>query len=268
MIKCLSILFLFVTLYSCKNETKTPVLGTHEIQNVIQHMTDIMIHDITNPPLAARFFSYTCLAGYEVVAQNDTSVRSMRGVINEYPTIAKPIVTEGYSYQLAAVLAMFETAKKMQPSGKILDDYEAKWIDSCQNIGFSKQILDNSLTYAKDISTQILAYAKADKYNRISNFPRYTPSVNEGFWYPTPPGYMAPVEPYFNTIRSFTLDSATQFKPVPPVPFSKDKNSAFYKLVHDVYAQKLTDEQQVIAAFWDCNPFKSLCFLTVKPVHS
>ena len=56
MIKCLSILFLFVTLYSCKNETKTPVLGTHEIQNVIQHMTDIMIHDITNPPLAARFF--------------------------------------------------------------------------------------------------------------------------------------------------------------------------------------------------------------------
>ena len=255
MIKCLSILFLFVTLYSCKNETKTPVLGTHEIQNVIQHMTDIMIHDITNPPLAARFFSYTCLAGYEVVAQNDTSVRSMRGVINEYPTIAKPIVTEGYSYQLAAVLAMFETAKKMQPSGKILDDYEAKWIDSCQNIGFSKQILDNSLTYAKDISTQILAYAKADKYNRISNFPRYTPSVNEGFWYPTPPGYMAPVEPYFNTIRSFTLDSATQFKPVPPVPFSKDKNSAFYKLVHDVYAQKLTDEQQVIAAFWDCNPF-------------
>ena len=241
--------------YSCKNETKTPVLDSREIHKVIDHMTDIMIHDITNPPLAARFFSYACLSGYEVMAQNDSSVRSMKGILNEYPTIEKPKMEGTIAHPLSAVLAMIETAKKIQPSGNLWDSYESKLIDSCQKIGFSKDILDNSLKYAQDISSQILKYAKADKYNRISNYPRYTPVNTEGSWYPTPPGYMAPVEPYFNTIRPFMLDSAAQFKPAPPAPFSKDKNSEFYKLMNAVYAQPLTPDQQNIAAFWDCNPF-------------
>ena len=128
-------------------------------------------------------------------------------------------------------------------------------MDSCKKLGFSQQIIDNSLHYAQDISQQILKYAKADKYNKISNFPRYTPRNTEGSWFPTPPAYMAPVEPYFNTIRPFTLDSAGQFKPVPPVAFSPDKKSEFHRLMDAVYAEKLPQAHQEIAAFWDCNPF-------------
>lgn len=254
MIKSVPIFLFFLIVYGCKNTTKTPVLAPTETQKVIRAMTDIMVHDITNPPLAARFFAYSCLAGYEVVAQNDSSVPTMQGVLNEYPTIEKPAISD-YSYQLSAILAMLETAKKMQPSGALLDEYEAKYVDSCQNIGFSKSVIANSLKYAQAISQQILKYGKADKYNRISNFPRYTPRTTEGSWYPTPPAYLAPVEPYFNTIRPFTLDSAAQFKPVPPIAFSKDKGSDFYKLMDAVYKEKLPEEHQEIAAFWDCNPF-------------
>ena len=224
MTKYTLIIIFILTQISCKTlDTKIPVLESSEIPKVIALMTDIMVHDITNPPLAARFFSYACLSGYEVVARNDSSIHSMKGVLNGFPMIEKPKIEGAFSPELAAVLAMLETAKKMQPSGKILDDFEIKYLDSCQNLGFSKQIIDNSLKYAQDISAQILKYAKADKYNRISNYPRYTPLDTEGSWYPTPPGYMAPVEPYFNTVRPFTLDSAAQFKPSPPAPFSKDK---------------------------------------------
>ncbi len=252
--------FLFLFFSFCKQtNTQAPQLNANEIQNVIQHMTDLMVHDITNPPLAARFFSYTCLAGYEVVTQNDTTLHSLSGVINEFNSgYQVQSINTQYSIpntQLAAILAMLETAKKMQPSGKLLDDYEMQLIDSCKKIGFPNQVVENSLKYAQNVSAQILKYAKADKYNRISNYPRYTPSTTEGSWYPTPPAYMPPVEPYFNTVRSFTLDSATQFKPEPPAKFSKEKNSDFYKLLHEVYAQSLTPEQQDIAAFWDCNPF-------------
>ena len=249
------LLLLFFNLLSCKpTNSKAPVLHPVDIQTVIRQMTDMMIHDITNPPLAARFFSYTCLAGYEVVAQNDTAFHSMHGILNDYPTIAKPNISD-YSYPLAAILAMLETAKKIQPSGNLLDDFEIKYLDSCQNMGFSKEMIDHSLKYAQEISQQILKYAKADKYNRISNFARYTPSNIEGSWYPTPPGYMAPVEPYFNTVRPFTLDSAAQFKPAPPVAFSKEKNSDFYELMVAVYKEKLPQTHQDIAAFWDCKPF-------------
>ena len=60
------LLLLFFNLLSCKpTNSKAPVLHPVDIQTVIRQMTDMMIHDITNPPLAARFFSYTCLAGYD-----------------------------------------------------------------------------------------------------------------------------------------------------------------------------------------------------------
>lgn len=40
-------------------------------------MTDLMVHDITNPPLAANFFLYACSAGYEVVAENNATTNNM-----------------------------------------------------------------------------------------------------------------------------------------------------------------------------------------------
>lgn len=250
--------FLFLILFiGCKPE-KTPELSTREITSVIGEMTEVMIHDVTNPPLAARFFTYACLAGYEVVAQNDTAYRSMHGVLNEYPIIEKPKDAEGYSTDLSAVLAMLKTAQKMQPSGQRLATLEKNLLDSCRTIGFSDDVIERSALYASAISQQILKYAKADKYNRISNYPRYTPSEKPGSWFPTPPGYFAPVEPYFHIVRPFTLDSAAQFKPAPPVAFSKTKTSAFYRLLeenHQAGATSLSDEHRLIAAFWDCNPF-------------
>ncbi|TCD00244.1 phosphatase PAP2 family protein [Pedobacter psychroterrae] len=242
---------------SCKQE-KTPVLSNNDIVKVIDAMTEMMIHDVTNPPLAARFFSYACLSGYEVVALNDSNCVSMDGILNDFPKIVRPLDSGKYNYQLSAVLAMIATAKKMQPSGSNYAQFEEKFLDSCRNIGFSDKVIKNSKSYAMQVSKQILGYAKKDRYNRISNYPRYTPLEAEGSWYPTPPAFFAPVEPYFSTVRPFMLDSSSQFKPVPPVPFSKDKNSEFYKMLvanYKIGGTELSEDHREIAAFWDCNPF-------------
>ena len=254
---CLRIVLLAVLFSSCKDKKQTIKFGSEDISNTITEMTEIMVHDITNPPLAARFFSYACLAGYEIVSQNDKAFKSMHGRLNDYPDIKKPGSVANYSYQLASLLAMMETAKKMQPSGKLLDAYETKFIDSCIRMGMDVDVIENSRKYALDISKRILAYAKADGYNKISNLPRYTPSSAEGNWFPTPPAFMAAVEPYFNTMRSFTLDSVTQFKPVPPVVYDAKNTSQFYAITNAVYHEGTSAPQdhRVIAAFWDCNPF-------------
>lgn len=249
---------LLLCVSGCSKQDKTPELSNKDLAKVIDQMTEFMIHDVTNPPLAARFYSYACLAGYEVIALNDSNCVSMEGVLNDFPQIKKPLDSGAYSYQLSAILAMTGTAKKMQPSGSHFKEFEEKFLDSCRKIGFSEEIIRYSKSYALQISKQILVYAKADRYNRISNYPRYTPLGTEGSWYPTPPAFFAPVEPYFNTVRPFSLDSASQFKPVPPVSYSKDKNSEFFKMLTANYkagGPGLTDSNRVIAAFWDCNPF-------------
>ena len=249
--------FLAVLISGCSNKKILPSIGNKDINAIIFKMTDIMLHDITNPPLAARFFSYSCLAGYEIVAANNNKFKNMHGILNKYPAIKKPSIIQPFSYQLAAIIAMMETAKKMQPSGKLMGDYENKFIDSCTKLGFDEALIKNSTDYAVEISKQILAYAKADGYNKISNLSRYTPVTTAGHWYPTPPAFMAPVEPYFNTVRPFTLDTCNQFKPLPPTEFNAKKGSAFYTLTSAVYTEgiNLPEEHRIIASFWDCNPF-------------
>lgn len=248
---------LTVILIGCnKTQEKSPELGAAAVGKITSEMTDVMVHDVTNPPLGARFYSYACLAGYEIVAQNDSAYKSMHGTLNGFPEIKRPDSVDAYSYQLAAILAMLETAKKMQPSGKVmLAKYQERFLDSCKTIGFSRDVIAGSQKYALGVSKQILKYAKADKYNLISNFPRYEPREAKGSWYPTPPGYFPPVEPYFKTVRPFTLDSSGQFKPAPPIAFSEEKNSAFYNLMKLNYEDKQEGEHKVTAAFWDCNPF-------------
>ncbi|WP_044198943.1 vanadium-dependent haloperoxidase [Dyadobacter tibetensis] len=253
--KYISLLLLMV-LYGCQqSETDSKTLAASDIGKVTRAMTDLMIQDVTNPPLAGRFFAYAALAGYEVVALNDTAYHSMYGLLNDFPQIVPPHPEANYSVSLSAALAMLQTAAKMQPSGAKLLDFQNSLLDSLKTEGFSQAILDGSVDYAASISKQILAYAKDDRYNQISNYPRYAPKGAKGSWYPTPPGYFPPVEPYFNTIRTFVLDSAAQFKPIPPVAFSEDKKSDFYKMMLVNYQDKLNEEKKLIAAFWDCNPF-------------
>jgi PAP2 superfamily len=255
------LIMLSITLagFGCKQHSaKPPQLNSSDVTKTINQMTGIMVHDVTNPPLAARFYAYACLAGYEVVAENDKKFKNMQGVLNAYPAIVKSKTADGYSSQLSAVIAIIEVAKKMQPSGTLLDKYEQHFIDSCKKAGFDDETIDSSKSYALAISKQILAYAKADKYNRISNYTRYTPNGKPGSWDPTSPTYMSPVEPYFNTIRPLTLDSSSQFLPGKPIPFSTDKGSAFYKVMMMNYkasGKNLTAEQHAVAGFWDCNPF-------------
>jgi hypothetical protein len=252
------ITILLMELSGCTSHTKQPpTLTTPVIGQVITQMTEVMIHDITNPPLAARFFSYACLAGYEVVAQNNPAFKSMHGVLTDYPDLKKQDTIQQYDVPLSAVLAMLQTAQKMQPSGKLLATYEQQLLDSCRRLGYEEAIINNSKRYAVAVSKKILAYAKADRYNLISNYPRYTPIDREGYWYPTPPAFLPAVEPYFSTVRPLVLDSCRQFPAPVPVAFSTGKKTAFYRLLLANYTEgkQVPAEHRIIAAFWDCNPF-------------
>ncbi|MGZ5246057.1 MAG: vanadium-dependent haloperoxidase [Flavitalea sp.] len=251
------ILFVSLIFFVSCRESKKVEFSNQQIQETVTAMTDIMVHDITNPPLAARFFSYSLLSGYEIISKHDSTMPSMKGKVNEYPDIKHSLPTEAYDFRLSALLAMMETSKKMQPSGSRMADWQKRFVDSCLKEGIEEEVMNASLVYAQSISKQLLDYAKSDGYNKISNLPRYSPSKDPGSWYPTPPGFIAAVEPYFNKVRPFTLDSCTQFKPPHPAEYSKDTAQEFYKLVSAVYQESKMANQtnQEIAAFWDCNPF-------------
>lgn len=236
-------------------------LATYEppaarISQVVDEMNEVMLHDVTNPPLAARFFAYALLASNEVLAQRDSACPAL-GPRLHVPFAAPKPPTAGYSPRLAALLAMLHTAGRLQPSGSRLAAVQQRLVTECQQDGMPADMVDASQQYAQQMAQAVLAYAKQDGYYRISDRPRYTPATGPGYWYPTPPAYFAPVEPYFSTLRPFLLDSAAQFSLAPPQAFDPAPGSGFYRLMTEVRntGNTLTAEQQQVAAFWDCNPF-------------
>ncbi|MDH3711417.1 MAG: vanadium-dependent haloperoxidase, partial [Cyclobacteriaceae bacterium] len=95
-----------------------------------------------------------------------------------------------------------------------------------------------------------------DGYNQRTSKARFTVTKNPSRWEPTPPDYMDAIEPHWNTLRPFLLDSAGQFDPGPPVDFDTIPGSPFYEGTLEVYqtVNDLDEERLEIAKFWDCNP--------------
>lgn len=239
----------------------TPVQATQpdlraRVQPTVFAVTMVMIHDVINPPAATRFYAYCLLGAHEIVAQHERNVVSPASLIRSF----RPLKLEGskpYDYQVAALYCILETARLMLPSGSMLADEQTKLLAELRKMGVRETTLKQSVKVAQGVARQVMVFAAADKYNQLSTRLRYQPTKADGYWYPTPPGYIEAIEPHWRTIRPMLLDSCGQFKPLPPAPFSKDTSSVFHKLVKEVHqtSKSLTSEKRLIASYWDCNPF-------------
>jgi hypothetical protein len=139
-----------------------------------------------------------------------------------------------------------------------VDAFHAAMMNEFKDSKVPSTVYNNSLSLGNDIAKQIISWASQDNYKQTRTFTKFAVTNNEASWKPTPPAYFKAVEPHWNKIRTFVLDSAQQFKPLPATPFSADKNSVFYSQALSVreVGLKLSPEQKEIANFWDCNPFK------------
>lgn len=222
------------------------------------HLSEVMLHDVANPPAASRVYAYSLLGAYEAVLLAKGSLPDINKKLKADPRIEDVSVPKKIDISFCSNYAMLEVGRNLMPSGYLLDAKKQALIDHFKS---RKKLTDREISrqvrYAMDVARQVIAYARADGYNELSTYKRYTPRKEEGYWYPTPPAYMAAVEPQWETIRPFYLDSAAQFAPPPPAPFSKDPSSSFYQQMKEVYdiAGNAMASQREIASFWDCNPF-------------
>lgn len=225
----------------------------------LKKVTDVMVNDVASPVSASRYYAYITLAAYETQSLFDTvNYPSLAGRINKFSKPFRDDALIPFSNEsLAVILAVFITGQKLLPSGYLLVsniDSIAKLYSGNAN---AQLVYKNTFVLVTELVNAILLYAKADGFARLNNLKRYTPKIEIGYWKPTPPVFMAPIEPNWKTLRTFLIDSAQQFKVVPPAKFDTAHNSSFYTQLMEVYNITNTANtfQKNIAMFWDCNPF-------------
>jgi hypothetical protein len=244
----------FSTCAFCQKKNRDDFHVRKYTENVFR-ITEVLFHDVVNPPAAARFYAYATLSANQVV-----SAVAQDGSFIAKPKFSPVLIDQPpaeIEVHFATTYTLLETAKRIIPSGYSLDEQQRQLYLEYQQWGVKKNVLDASVSFAEGVSKVFADHARSDGYMKLSTYPRYKPLEADSTWYPTPPEYMAAVEPYWNTIRTFFIDSATQFKPLPPVKFDQTKGCDFYALMNEVYTTsgQITPEQKLTANYWDCNPF-------------
>ena len=251
---------LLIVLDSCqeKKDYSQAITDGYYFHEAQKQVTEVIIHDIFSPPVATRIYSYSSLAAYEVVAATDgTNYAPLMGQLNGSEAITIPVPENIYP-PLASLAAYYHVSTALIFSEEKMTEHRDSVFTVLQEKGIPKDILEASIAYGQAVGEQVKAYAKKDNYHQSRSFPKYSVTNEPGTWQPTPPAYMEAVEPHWNKIRPFVLDSAAQFKVNPPPAFSTDPSSEFYKKALEVYeVQKSARKEQTdIAMFWDCNPYK------------
>ena len=250
-----------VLMSACK-EAEPLVIEADELHNSIDHVIEVMIHDIFSPPVASRIFAYPNIAAYEIIALNNSKYTSLVGQLKGLTSI--PNTETPVNYQLAALIAHIELSKQLVFSEEKIEVYRdslyAMWKQKNGNEFLSAE------TYGLKVAEHISQWMDGDNYKQTRTMSKFNViSEDEGRWQPTPPSYMDGLEPHWNKIRPFVIDSAAQFKPTPPPAFSMEEDSDFYKELREVYeiSNRITaegdeSEEVQVAQFWDCNPYVSV----------
>lgn len=263
--KVVTLLCIVTTLFSCANkETKHIEITTNLYHKSVNKVIDVMIHDIFSPPVASRVFAYPNIAAYEILAQDSDEFSSLNGKITEYTTIPKADTTQGVNLKLAALMAHLEISKNLIFSEEKINELKDSLYNNFRKV--NEEEFNITQAYANKVIDHITTWMDKDNYKQTRTMPKFTVDIDDpSRWQPTPPNYMDGIEPHWNKLRPFILDSAAQFKPVPPPTFSLDKDSKFYEELLEVYnvSQDITkrgdDTEEIeIAQFWDCNPFVSV----------
>ena len=226
------------------------------LHDAVKQVNDVIVYDIFSPPQASRVYAYASIAAYEVLRQGDTTYRTLAGQVNALTPVPTRDTSLAISIPLAGVHAYMVVGHALTFSQARMDTLRAA-MDAQMRGAMSAAVFTRSIAYGDTVARHILAWAGKDGFKQRTGLSKYSVLRTLGRWIPTPPAYMDAVEPNWGTLRPFTMDSASQFKPEPPFPFDTTKTSAFWKQMVEVQTvgKGLTGEQRAIAAFWDCNPF-------------
>jgi hypothetical protein len=269
-LSALSLLFLSVlTFTACEKPNpnfQQEAANPEFMHRSMQSLTEVIKHDLFPPMIASRIYAYAHIAAYEALNPNGQTppevigtgqYQSLAGQIKGFPDMPKPETGKEYCFPLAAIKAYMRVGKKLTFSEDSMDVQIAQIMASFKAIKMPKAVFERSIAYGDTIGGAVIKWSGKDNYLQMRSMPKYTVSYdNPARWRPTAPDYMDALEPSWNKLHPLTLDSCSQFKPIPPPKFDSSKGSPFYKYAYETYktVKDSTPDRIATAWYWDDNP--------------
>jgi len=215
-----------------------------------------------NSVVTARSFGYAGLALYESIVPGIRDGRSIVSQMNDAGSLDYQLAKKNnvsYYWPASANAAMALITKSLFGNTSTANIATIDSLEMAFHTQFQTQAKPNELevseAFGKLVADAIFQWSKTDggheAYAHVTS-PEYVPPSGPGLWIPTPPLFGAPVHPYWGSNRSFVPGIADATQPGPPVPYSEDTASSFYKMADELYSISLSrsPEDTIIAKFW------------------
>ena len=221
-----------------------------------------------SPPVASRAFAYLGVAAYQAVASGSTSLVSLAGQLNGLKALPPRDPAKRYSDAVITHCVMASAVKTFfgntGPTGQRVIVAAEKKLKGDALQGLPDDVVAASLAYGEALKAAIIDWSANDGGAVIENmgFPMsYDVSKLPGHWVPTSAirQQQFPLLPKWGQNRTFAMPAGASCGLPPPVPYSEEPSSAFYKQAKEVYdvTTHLTSEQVAIARFWSDDPMLS-----------
>lgn len=185
-------LLLLLSIYNCQAQSQ----DTKIVQQSIKALTDVMIFDITSPPVASRNYAYSIIAFYEAARPGNSVYKSFSRLLNGLDSLPDITNNEQYDWLIAGTSAFYKTSYAFIFSKDLFQKSRDSIMDQIKNHAVSPQVYDRSVKYGEQVAERILKWARKDNYLQMRSMHRFTAASGIGNWQQTPPDYVEAVEPY------------------------------------------------------------------------
>src|SRR3954454_14684492 len=168
------IAIIFLLLTQSVFAQKLPKTLTSQISTSVFSLSQVMMHDVVNPPAASRYYAYCMLGAYQIISRNNTNLPPLSSFIKNYKELSIDNKSK-YNPNIAALYCILETGRLMLPSGYRLSEDQDKLLESFRKDRIDTTIINSSVLVAKEVATKIVAFSKNDHYNELSAKMRYRP---------------------------------------------------------------------------------------------
>ena len=201
-----------------------------------------------------RYYAYSGIAAFEALAPGAFAEAANRdkwnGLMNLPQINAAQILYWPASVNTALAFMNRNMFISASPADSAAIDSLERAINSSYRQTHNPSVIAASNAFGRAVARIVFNWSETDGYKHASD--PYTPPTGLGLWVPTPPSFAPASTPYWGNIRPIIAGSNNNTQPGPPIPYSEDPNSAFYKMVNHVYtvSKHLTPADSAQALFW------------------
>jgi hypothetical protein len=243
-------------IFSCgKVDNRKTTLNENILSECNTAIQNAIVVDNIAAPLGSRRYYYACVAAYESLIPFHNDYLSLAHQLRGLKPMFEPDTSKGYCLDMVAMCAHTYVSQKLvykEDSIKNFRKRKLDWYKEKLNSGVFK----NSMAWGDSVGAHIVRWAVMDSFLQTRGTNLYLVKNEPGFWQPTLPDYKDALEPNWNKVRTAVAPGPAFISIKAPEPYSRNKNSRFYKLCEEVYKQVNSQDSSKlhIANYWDDNP--------------